>query len=932
MRQLLSIMVSIVLAFSMTVSPAFASNVPQEETPDYKVAFYYFDCYHMQDDNGMRSGYGYEMMQGVAKHMQCTFSYVGYDKSAEECVDMLRRGELDIYTAAKKTPEREKEFVFSNHPAITSSTCMNVKVGNTKIVAGNYSTYNGMRIGLLARHTYNDSFIAWAKGKGFKYKIVYYDTPTELSNALVEGDVDALVNSYIRTPEDECTIENFGDTPYYIMARQEDKALVDSIDKAIDAMSIETPNWRVDLFNKYYGSQSLNTKLTDGEEKLLSQLQAQGASVSVLLNPESAPYAYFENGTPAGISVEICNAVAEKLGLSCEYIPVSTKEEYDEKVVSDQADVILDYTDVFQGDAPSRYKSTNAYLENTVSLLRSRGASGKIERVAVIDDRVSFKDVVNTSWPDAQVVVAKDASELVSMVTSGQVDGAAMLSYAAQKAARDDVQNRLRVEIVPGTAVSTTMGVNAELDYRFYGIWEKTLSDVSAQSGPEIVESYVEINTTPTAIAYLFDHPSMLFALIVAALLFLFVVLAYVMSLKSRNKLKLVSEELSVALEEAENANKAKQNFFSKMSHDIRTPLNVVLGMTQIAAQCKDDKVKLGHALENISSEGNYLLTLINSILDVNQLEYGHVELQKAPFDPCESVRNSVEMLRPLALKREQELTLVCSGEGRVVCGDEMRFGQIMINVVSNAIKYTDMGGRIEVMLECFENNRCRFTCKDNGIGMSEEFVSHITEDYVRAEDSRVSKTQGTGLGMSVVKGFAELMDGTLAIKSAPGEGSTFIIEIPFERVGDEERDAYLKARAEKKRKMDSFAGKKVLLAEDNALNAEVATELMKSIGLRVDWAHDGADAVRRFEESEDGEYLAVFMDMQMPVMDGVAATRAIRACDRPDARIPIFAMTANTFASDKRACQDAGMDGYIAKPVETERIAEALRDIDGKE
>ena len=164
----------------LVVCPVCAEGLERLETPNYRVSFYAFDCYQMQDENGKRSGYGYEMMQGIAKYLQCTFSYVGYDKSASECVDLLRNGELDIYTAAKKTPEREAEFAFSKHPAITATTSMNVKVGNTKIVAGDYATYDGMRIGLLARHTYNDQFLEFTKEKGFRCEIVYYDTPTEL--------------------------------------------------------------------------------------------------------------------------------------------------------------------------------------------------------------------------------------------------------------------------------------------------------------------------------------------------------------------------------------------------------------------------------------------------------------------------------------------------------------------------------------------------------------------------------------------------------------------------------------------------------------------------------------------------------------------------------------------------------------------------------
>ena len=191
-----------ILLIISAVYPVSASEISKSETPNYKIAFYAFDCYHMQDENGKRTGYGYEMMQDVSKYLQCTFSYVGYDKTASQCEEMLRNGDVDIYTAAKKTPQREEEFAFSTHPAITSSTCMNVKVGNNRIVPGDYSTYNGIRIGFLKRHTYNDSFLDFAREKGFDCKSIYYETPTELTNALINDEVDALVNSYIRIPEE----------------------------------------------------------------------------------------------------------------------------------------------------------------------------------------------------------------------------------------------------------------------------------------------------------------------------------------------------------------------------------------------------------------------------------------------------------------------------------------------------------------------------------------------------------------------------------------------------------------------------------------------------------------------------------------------------------------------------------------------------------
>ena len=919
---LYSIIMTILLAF-----PAGAASVPQEDTPNYKVAFYAFDCYHMQDENGMKSGYGYEMMQGVAKYLQCTFSYIGYDKSASECVDMLRNGEVDIYTAAKMTPEREAEFAISKHPAITSTTTMNVKVDNNKVVAGDYSTYNGLRIGLLQRHTYNDSFLAWAEEKGFDYEIIYYETPTELTNALINDEVDALVNSYIRTPEDEKVVENFGQTPYYIMARKEDQDLIDSIDAAIDSMNVETPNWRVDLFNKYYGSPELNTEFTEEEQKFLENLKENKVVIRGIMNPDGSPYSWYENGEARGIAADIFTATAEELGLSCEIVPVSDREEYLDILDSGAVDVWMDLSYYDQDEENAKYKITNAYLSTSIAVLRSRFGSGKIQKMAVIDDNAAVAELVRQDWPGAELIKVDGTEAGMQKILNGEADGLLLMTYSAQKLSRKDVQNRFRIEIVPGASMDIYMGINAADDRDFYGIWEKTLSNVAQRFSAEVIQSYMEDVEYVSVGAYLLNHPIYMACVIGAAFLILFLILLYIQSVQSKKRQQKISGELTVALDAAQKANMAKQEFFSKMSHDIRTPLNVVLGMTQIAQKYKYDTAKLEDALNNIASEGNYLLVLINSILDVNQLEHGYVELAKEPFNPAECLRNSAEALQPLADKKEQSMIVSCDRDDQVVVGDKNRYSQIMINIISNAIKYTNGGGRIELKMECLKGQICRFTCRDNGIGMTKEFITHITEDYVRAEDSRVSKTQGTGLGMSVVKGFTDLMNGTLTVNSKLGEGSEFIVEIPFEEATEEQKKMILCPPAGDQEKEPLFHDKKVLLAEDNALNAEIAMELLQSIGLNVDWAENGAIAVERFEKSARGEYFAVFMDMQMPVMDGIQATRRIRESRHADNGIPIFAMTANTFAVDRKRCQDAGMDGYIPKPINLKEIQDTLNE-----
>ena len=928
-KKVMAVVLGIMLGI-LLICPAYASSMTKTETPDYKVAFYAFDCYHMQDENGKKTGYGYEMMQGISKYLQCTFSYVGYDKSASECEEMLRNGDVDIYTAAKKTPEREKEFAFSTHPAITSSTCMNIKVGNTKIVAGDYSTYNGIRVGLLKRHTYNDTFLEFAKEKGFDCEIVYYETPTELTNALINDEVDALVNSYIRIPEDEQSIENFGETPYYIMARKEDQALIDQLDYAIDCMNVETPNWRTELYNKYYGSEEYNTEFTEEEKNLLKELKDNGTVIQAVMNPDANPYSWYVNGKAHGIAADMFKETAKRLGLSYKIIPVATKEEYEEALKSGDVDIWIDasgyFTDEDFAEYSNKYKITDTYLTTTVSALRLRGESEKMTRLVTDSDNIATREILSTIWPSAEVTVVDSLDECKQKVLNGDADGALLMSYTAQKLARDDVQNRLRADVVPGASINMHMGINANDDCHLYGLWEKTLKQVADDKSGEIVLNYLEQTTTLTIIEYLFDHPAYLIISCGGVFLLLLLILLYGQSVKSRNRLQKISGELAEALEKAEEATESKQNFFSKMSHDIRTPMNVVLGMTQVARKYKNDTVRLENALENIETEGNYLLVLINSILDVNQLEHGAVELNPEPFNPADCLDESVEILQPLADKKEQQITVRCDHTDRVVVGDTNRLKQIIINIVSNAIKYTEAGGHIELSLECLPEHRYRFCCKDDGIGMTEEFVQHICEDYTRAEDSRVSKTQGTGLGMSVVKGFTELMGGTLKIESEPGRGSVFTVEIPFPDASEEQREMVLHPAAEDEEEKTLYTGKKVLLVEDNVLNAEIATELLQSIGLAVDWADNGEVGVKRFEASRSGEYFAIFMDMQMPVMDGVEATRMIRHSSREDHNIPIFAMTANTFASDRKDCREAGMNGYIPKPVSIKDITDTLK------
>ena len=389
---------------------------------------------------------------------------------------------------------------------------------------------------------------------------------------LVDDEVDALVNSYIRIPEDERTVEEFGETPYYIMARKEDQGLIDQLDYAIDCMNVETPNWRTELYNQYYGSEGTNRDLTVQELELLRQLQDSGEIIRGVMDPDSNPYAWYEGETARGIAADIFKATADRLGLTYEIVPVSTKEEYQAALDSGSVDVWMDMDGCYEDEGGNRYKGTDAYLTTTMSVLRHRGAAEKIERLVTDDEHITVKEIVSRVWPEAEVTVVDSLEQCREMVLSGQADAALLMSYSAQKLARDDVQNRLQVDIVPGAFLELRMGVNANDSVHFYGLWEKTLGQVADDMSEEVVQRYLEETATPNLLRYLFDHPVYFIAWCAVIFLLVLMVLLYVQSVKSKRRQEKISGQLAVALERAEEATQAKQEFFSKMSHDIRTP------------------------------------------------------------------------------------------------------------------------------------------------------------------------------------------------------------------------------------------------------------------------------------------------------------------------------------------------------------------------
>lgn len=390
-----------------------------------------------------------------------------------------------------------------------------------------------------------------------------------------------------------------------------------------------------------------------------------------------------------------------------------------------------------------------------------------------------------------------------------------------------------------------------------------------------------------------------------------------------------MNRELRDTLKLAERANEAKSRFLSTMSHDIRTPMNAILGMTEIAKKRMDDPEKLSRCLDKLSLTSEHLLTLINDVLDISKVEYGSMALHAAPFSVEKTIGNITNMIKPQAESKQLEFeTEIKDIKREYLVADEIRINQIYINLLTNAVKYTPEGGKIILRLweeEASEPDRIQlfFEVEDNGVGMSESFQKNMYEMFTRENDGRINQIEGTGLGLAIVHQIVGIMGGTIVCDSTEGEGTRFTVclQLPVADANEQKLLA-----GEENDRMD-LTSMHVLVAEDNDLNWEILKELLAEYGVECTRAENGQICVDLLEASADGTFDMVFMDVQMPVLNGKDATRKIRASTREYVKnMMVVAMTADAFAEDMRECLDAGMNDHIAKPVDMKKVTRLMR------
>lgn len=922
-KRLLYVILSM-LVLTAGIWTAYADNEEKPGRETIRVGFFATDGLHMLDNDGQKSGYGYDLLRYMARYLNVNYQYIGYDKSWSEMLRMLDDGEIDMVAFANKTEDRKEKYDFSR-PIGFFGTALFVREDNRTVIPGDYSTYEGLRIGLVEDNAQNKNIANLAEAMHFTYQPVIYKSIKDVGIALQKGEVDAIVKSSLRRGIHEKQVELFAENPYYIIVKKGNTRLLSEINYALDQLNYVEGEWKARLYRRYYGSKASSLlQFSDEEKMLLQSYVANGVFLQVLCDPARYPYSYVENGEMKGIVPDYFRKVAASIGLPYQFVICRSREEWLAYRNRGDCDIILDGRfDAENVLEKKDWVSTKPYMTLRVAQVFRQDFDGNIQTVATVDQGVS--DPIEDYYSQNVRKVSYPTREgALQAVADGKADAAYVFYYMAQEYVNRDQSGLLSYTLMEEPSFPCRMIVTQHANHALAGILTKAIYDMPANLLEQIASKYTSYkmeNMSFLMMARL--HPTIAILLVLLMLLLIALLAMAVIRLRRMKQSEEErAEEMASLAEQAKAASQAKSVFLSSMSHDIRTPMNAIIGFTKIALE-KNPDPSVRKDLEKIEISSHHLLTLLNDVLDISRIESGKVKFQPKPVDLAAIHRGILEITRGLIANRH--LTLCESASlfpDTYVMADEVRLREVLVNLISNAIKYTKDGGKISFMCDMKELDETHvevtYEISDTGIGMSEDFVQHIFERFTQ-EDAGAARTEykGTGLGMAITKNYVELMGGTIQVRSQKDVGSTFTVTLPME-IADA---PLLRADKESSRPVD-LKGVHVLLAEDNDLNAEIATVQLESLGVDATRAVNGKEALQLFETRPKGTFDLILMDIMMPEMDGYEATRAIRALAREDAgTIPILAMTANAFDEDVEKSQKAGMNGHLSKPIEIDTM-----------
>ena len=898
------------------------------------------DTFDYVDQTGVRRGYGYELMQALAGYTGWKFEYVKCDWS--NCFDKLENGEIDIMGDISYTEERAQKMLFSDDPMGEEKYILYADLSHTDIGTSDFKSLDGKRVGVLMGTEPEIMLTEWENKNGIQTEHVNVYNNEDVKKKLASHEIDGFVSleESIWSEQGISSVTTIGKSGIYFVINKERSDIKTELDWAMRQLDQDSPFFKADLYKRYF-TLDYNQSLTGGEK---SWLKEHGGIQIGFMNNDPAIFSMDEEtGKLTGTLVEYISYAKDCLGNQILEFHMQAYDDYDEMIQALQNGEI---DMIFYASRNPDLAETKGYaLTNTAwtySLMAVTDEKyfdeDKVYTVAVSREKDTLKQHIAFSYPQWKLVDCDSLEDAADMVMNGKAD--CFLMGASQAMIYDNSQN---FKSVPLTKTMEACFAVRGGEGILLSILNKTLKTMPSDMLTSALALYDSTADKVTFSDFVKDN---VLAFFVTAGFFALSIIGIILMLlrKARkaetvaklaaNDTQKLNDKLEIALKKAEDASLAKTRFLNNMSHDIRTPMNAILGY----AQLMEDELKgkglpeTSAHLEKLQQSGNLLLSIINNVLDMARIESGRMELDEN-YAQIEDVWQSLlAVFDEKAKKKHISLHYTMNVEHEHVLTDITKVKEIIVNILSNAIKYTPAGGSVMVNVDelpCDESGYmiARMKVSDTGIGMSEDYLTKIFEAFTREQNTTKSKISGSGLGMSIVKKYVDLLGGTIDVESEPGKGSTFTVTLKH-RIADE--SYYVKKHVESSGTgSEILKGRKILLAEDNDLNAEIAEAILERAGLKVERAEDGIQCVDRIEKMPAGIYDIILMDIQMPKMDGYKATQAIRHLpDKAKACIPIIAMTANAFEEDKREAIAAGMDGHIAKPIQVDKLLSLLAEI----
>ena len=883
------------------------------------------DTFNYCNEKGARKGYGYELLQTLSGYTGWQFEYVTCDWS--DCFEKLENGEIDIMGGISYTEDRAEEMLFSDEPMGEEKYYLYADLSRADISASNFKTLNGKKVGVLMGTEPEVMLTEWEKKYGIKTQHVNISNNEDVQQKLANHEIDCFVSleESLWAELGISTITRVGKSSIYYVLNKDRSDLKEELDNAMRALDEEAPFYTADLCKKYF---SLDYKpILTGEEK--AWLRKHGAIRMGFLTSDSGVSTFDPaTGEITGTITDYIQFAADCLGnqkLEFQLVGYDDKEAELNALKSGEIDMIFHFDQSPNLAEEYRVARTNTTWTANMMVVTNQQlfTENKVNRVAVPQNKISLTRYIAFYYPQWEIVDCDTQEDAIKLVKDGQAD--CFIIGVSSEAKYSKIYGFYSVPL-PNPA-NSCFAVNSG-NRSLLSILNKTIKAMPANMLTSSLAMHKSSLRKVTLSEFIKDNFVMV--LLVGSIAVAVILLTILQLLRKARKAEAAARKaaddtqelnakLQIAVENAESANRAKSTFLFNMSHDIRTPMNVIIGYADLASRHSDDPAKLKKYMENIQVCGQNLLMLLNNVLDLARIENDKTEMEYSVSDIDKDFRNCIAMFRNLADSKGQTLMVTTQLLHPYIYADIPHLTEVCTNLVSNAVKYTGAGGtiRCDVTQKPGEKESwCNMviTVADNGIGMSQEFQKHIFEPFERERTSTVSKVEGSGIGMGIVKKLVGLMGGTVEVESRIGVGSTFTVTIPCRIASEDEIQAKRETGPSDQK---SLFGVKILLAEDNDLNAEIAVELLQEEGCTVDRAKDGVECVDMLEKAANGTYQLILMDIQMPVMNGYDATKKIRRMDDPQkADIPIIAMTANAFSEDKQAALDAGMNDHIAKPI----------------